>query len=76
MSWFKSKFTVLLLSLFVLSTAHADNLVLNGSAVFKHLTRDQYIGGLYLPQASEDINYILSDSTTKRMQIVVTVPSW
>ena len=76
MSWFKSKFTVLLLSLFVLSTAHADDLVLNGSAVFKHLTRDQYIGGLYLPQASEDINYILSDSTTKRMQIVVTVPSW
>src|SRR5690554_2337858 len=76
MSWFKSEFTVLLLSLFVLSTAHADDLVLNGSAVFKHLTRDQYIGGLYLPQASEDINYILSDSTTKRMQIVVTVPSW
>lgn len=57
-------------------SSHADTLVLNGSAVYQNLTRDYYIGGLYLPTRSDDINYILAPATAKRMQLVIQVPSW
>lgn len=57
-------------------TATADNLVLNGSASYFHLTRDYYLGGLYLPTKSDDIDYIHAARTAKRMQIIIQVPSW
>lgn len=56
--------------------ANADELVLNGSASYFHLTRDYYIGGLYLPLKSDNIDYIHSSSIAKRMKIVIQVPSW
>ena len=57
-------------------TSHADELVLNGSAVYQNLTRDYYLGGLYLPTRSDDIQYILSPATEKRMQFIIQIPSW
>lgn len=76
MSQLKLKLTLLLLTIFCLSSVQADSLVLNGSAVYSHLNRDLYLGGLYLPTQSDDPDYIASVSTTKRMQMIVLVSSW
>src|SRR5690554_6727220 len=76
MSPLKFKLTLLLLTVFCISSVQADSLVLNGSAVYSDLNRDLYLGGLYLPKASDDPDYIFSADTAKRMQIVVSVPSW
>lgn len=76
MSPLKFKLTLLLLTVFCLSSVQADSLVLNGSAVYSDLNRDLYLGGLYLPSQSDDPDYIASVSTTKRMQMVVLVSSW
>ena len=76
MSLLKSNFIIMLFTAFLFSPAQADSLILNGSAVFTHLARDHYIGGLYLPAPNDDPDYILSASTAKRMQIVVKVPTW
>src|SRR5690554_961890 len=56
--------------------ATADSLVLNGSASYVQLTRDYYLGGLYLPQKSDDPNYIHSPSIAKRMQMIIQIPAW
>lgn len=65
-------FPLLLMSFF----AQSAELTLNGSAVYRQLTRDFYSGGLYLPQSSSDIAYIQSASTAKKMQIIVDIPRW
>lgn len=56
--------------------AQANSLTLNGSAHYYQLTRDYYLGGLYLPKTSDDINYIHAASTSKRMQIIINIPTW
>lgn len=76
MSQLKFKLTFLLLTVFCLSSVQANSLVLNGSAVYSHLNRDLYLGGLYLPTLNDDPDYIFAGSTAKRMQIIVKVPSW
>src|SRR5690554_7432336 len=72
----KAKLIFVLFIVFSISSVQADSLILNGSAVYAHLTRDLYLGGLYLPKVSDDPDYIFSAATAKRMQIVVSVPSW
>lgn len=76
MRLFRFKLIFILLSLFCLPSVQADSLILNGSAVYSHLTRDLYLGGLYLPTVSDDPDYITSAATAKRMQIIVSVSSW
>lgn len=74
--WIKIPSLVTLLLLSLLSTSQAATLELNGAAAYSQLTREYYLGALYLPKRSDDINYILADTTAKRMQIVIRIPSW
>lgn len=73
---FKLKLIFIVLTALCFSTTQADSLVLNGSAVYSHLARDLYLGGLYLPTLNDDPDYIFAATTAKRMQIIVKVPSW
>lgn len=77
---FLKRTLILTLSIFMLSIsynfANANSLTLNGSAHYYQLTRDYYLGGLYLPKASNDINYIHAASTNKKMQIIINIPNW
>ena len=72
---------VLLLSLLLFPSAFipsalAADLVLNGSAVYSHLNREYYLGGLYLPVKSTDPEYVRAPATAKRMQLILKVPRW
>lgn len=63
----KAKLIFILFIVFSFSSVQADSLILNGSAVYAHLTRDLYLGGLYLPTVSDDPNYITSAATAKQI---------
>lgn len=59
----------------LISSSQAQ-LVLNGSASYQRLSQDVYVGGLYLPQASDDATYIRSAGNAKRMRLVVVANRW
>ncbi|MEN9465039.1 MAG: hypothetical protein RL217_1220 [Pseudomonadota bacterium] len=75
--WIKKLLASLaLLSVLLTAPSQAADLELNGVAVYSYLTREYYLGGLYLPKRSDDPKYIRSDAINKRMQLVVRVSSW
>ena len=72
--WIKKLLASLaLLSVLLTAPSQAADLELNGVAVYSYLTREYYLGGLYLPKRSDDPKYIRSDAINKRMQLVVRV---
>ncbi|WP_199243994.1 TonB family protein [Bacterioplanes sanyensis] len=64
------------LLLCVLAMPVQAQLVLNGSASYQRLSQDIYIGGLYLSQASDDVVFVRSAATAKRMRLVVAAKRW
>lgn len=58
------------------SQLQAAELVLNGSASYYYLTREYYVAGLYLPAPEQNPDAILSPSTAKRMQLIVSTERW
>ena len=68
--------TILMMLIAGIGSARADDLVLNGAAVFSQLSRDYYLGGLWLPQRSSSPDYITSADTARRMQLVVLAEHW
>lgn len=67
---------MLCLSSLFSAPALAAGLTLNGSAVYSHLSRDYYVGGLYLAALSDDPAYVYSASVAKEMRLVVLAPRW
>lgn len=53
-----------------------ERLVLNGAYQHLKLNSPIYIGGLYLPQKSSDVDYLLSDKHEKQMRIVIVADVW
>lgn len=53
-----------------------ESLVLNGAHLHLQLNSPLYIGGLYLPEKSSDVAYLLSGNHKKQMRIVIVADVW
>lgn len=68
--------TIFIAHLSTFSYAQQDPLTLSGTATYIEANESYYIAGLYLSQPTTDIKQIMSSSTSKRMQLIITKDSW